>query len=224
MIEKSVPAIDHSKMGVALDIFRAENASLMKRCLLLAGFEGPQTEECSILYLEFLSKVIKVEEQRLSNLCNFFNSIGGDIQLSLSKNANGSVDRNKDNKVGKENNSDEFVTSKANKRRPSLVKKKGASSKHRSSHAKPMESKSTVKPNNSPDNQNHRNNKKYKRKECLRREGRHIHRLDGKCGHKAIIHKPDNAPAHVDFVVDGKVESYQNVQPVIDSKLGTAAW
>jgi len=28
----------------------------------------------------------------------------------------------------------------------------------------------------------------------------------------------------VDFVVDGKVECYQNVQPVIDSKLGTAAW
>ncbi len=45
-------------------------------------------------------------------------------------------------------------------------------------------------------------------------EGRHVHRLEGKCGHKAIIHKPENGPAHVDFVVNGRVECYQGLKPV----------
>jgi hypothetical protein len=45
-------------------------------------------------------------------------------------------------------------------------------------------------------------------------DGRHVHRLEGKCGHKAIIHQPDGAPAHVDFVVNGKVECYEGIKPV----------
>ena len=45
-------------------------------------------------------------------------------------------------------------------------------------------------------------------------DGRHVHRLEGKCGHKAIIHQPDGAPAHVDFVVNGKVECYEGIRPV----------
>ena len=49
----------------------------------------------------------------------------------------------------------------------------------------------------------------------------HLHRLEGKCGHKAIIHKPADGNAHIDFVVDGKVECYENCQPMIDS---TAFW
>lgn len=45
-------------------------------------------------------------------------------------------------------------------------------------------------------------------------DGRHVHRLEGKCGHKAIIHHPDGAPAHIDFVVNGKVECYAGIKPV----------
>lgn len=54
-------------------------------------------------------------------------------------------------------------------------------------------------------------------------KGRHIHRM-GKCGHKAIIHKPKDAPAHVDFVINGKVECYQHVKKRPSSKDGTALW
>jgi hypothetical protein len=28
----------------------------------------------------------------------------------------------------------------------------------------------------------------------------HVHQLEGKCGHKAILHKPENGPVHIDFV------------------------
>ena len=44
--------------------------------------------------------------------------------------------------------------------------------------------------------------------------GRHVHRLSGKCGHKAIIHQPQGRPAHIDFVVDGKIECYEGIRPV----------
>jgi hypothetical protein len=44
--------------------------------------------------------------------------------------------------------------------------------------------------------------------------GRHVHRLSGKCGHKAIIHQPPGRPAHIDFVVDGKIECYEGIKPV----------
>jgi hypothetical protein len=54
-------------------------------------------------------------------------------------------------------------------------------------------------------------NLKYE-KACF--DGRHVHRLEGKCGHKAIIHQPEGAPAHVDFVVNGKVECYAGIRPV----------
>ena len=48
--------------------------------------------------------------------------------------------------------------------------------------------------------------------------GRHVHSLEGKCGHKAIIHQPDGIPAHIDFVVNGKVECYAGINPVGTNK------
>jgi len=42
---------------------------------------------------------------------------------------------------------------------------------------------------------------------------RHMHRLGGECGHKAIIHKPKDGIAHVDFVVGDKVECYDGIDP-----------
>lgn len=47
----------------------------------------------------------------------------------------------------------------------------------------------------------------------------HLHRLEGKCGHKAVIHRPADGSAHIDFVVDGKVECYEDCQPMMDSSI-----
>ena len=44
-------------------------------------------------------------------------------------------------------------------------------------------------------------------------DGRHVHRLEGKCGHRAILHHPDGGPPHIDFVVGDKIECYGNVKP-----------
>jgi hypothetical protein len=44
-------------------------------------------------------------------------------------------------------------------------------------------------------------------------ESRHIHRLDGQCGHKAIIHHPKDGVAHIDFVIGQVVECYHGIEP-----------
>jgi hypothetical protein len=53
-------------------------------------------------------------------------------------------------------------------------------------------------------------------------DSRHIHRIDGQCGHKAIIHKPKDGNAHIDFVVGDKVECYHGIEPM--GKNVDAAW
>jgi hypothetical protein len=45
-------------------------------------------------------------------------------------------------------------------------------------------------------------------------DGHHVHQLEGKCGHKAIIHQPKDGSAHIDFVVGDKVECYHGIQPL----------
>jgi len=49
---------------------------------------------------------------------------------------------------------------------------------------------------------------------CAFEGGRHIHRLEGKCGHKAILHQPTDGTAHIDFVVGNRVECYHGVEPL----------
>lgn len=49
---------------------------------------------------------------------------------------------------------------------------------------------------------------------CL--HSRHLHRLEGRCGHRAIIHKPASGNAHIDFVVDDKIECYQDCKLLTD--------
>lgn len=233
-------SIDQAKMNVALDIFRAENASLMKRCLLMAGFEGPQTEECSILYLEFLSNVIKVEEQRLSNLCAFFNSVhGGENSDKERPPSQGSeyAENEGESDAGEADEQDRHHShdhehSHAHQRRlsssKSLSERKGTGSKRRSSDVK-IEVKKSSCCDTREAHLGQRINRPGSRhrhgKLCF--EGRHIHRLSRKCGHKAIIHKPKNKPAHVDFVVNGKVECYQDSKlfiPDAKAKDATALW
>lgn len=86
-----------------------------------------------------------------------------------------------------------------------------------------------VKPSTSGDNadddhshshaHSHDGGKKCAAVEC---DSRHVHRIDGQCGHKAIIHKPKDGYAHIDFVVGDKVECYHGIEPV--GKNADTAW
>lgn len=49
---------------------------------------------------------------------------------------------------------------------------------------------------------------------CENSDGFHVHRLDGQCGHKAIIHHPKDGVAHIDFVIGEVVECYHGIEPI----------
>jgi hypothetical protein len=49
---------------------------------------------------------------------------------------------------------------------------------------------------------------------CQLSDGRHVHRLERECGHRAILHQPDGQTAHIDFVVGDKVECYGEIRPL----------
>lgn len=62
-------------------------------------------------------------------------------------------------------------------------------------------------------NRSHSHDHNESNEGCCGPDGRHVHRLDGKCGHQAIIHQPKGAAPHVDFVVNGRVECYEGITP-----------
>lgn len=54
--------------------------------------------------------------------------------------------------------------------------------------------------------------------------GRHLHRLMGKCGHRAIIHRPHDGNPHIDFIVNDRVECYQELSPESADSNGETLW
>ncbi len=65
------------------------------------------------------------------------------------------------------------------------------------------------------DDHNHNHSENGEKKDyCSGSDSRHLHRIDGQCGHKAIIHKPKDGYAHIDFVVGDKVECYLGIEPL----------
>mmetsp|Transcript_36642 Transcript_36642/g.110061 ORF Transcript_36642/g.110061 Transcript_36642/m.110061 type:complete len:699 (-) Transcript_36642:246-2342(-) len=59
---------DKDKIELALEIYRQEHGSLLKRCLMLAGVEESKTDEYGPLYMTFSEKAVQVEKKRLEAL------------------------------------------------------------------------------------------------------------------------------------------------------------
>jgi len=121
-------AIDEAKMKIAINVYQTEHSTLLKRCLMIAGFDPSRSEECDPLYIQFAERCAQAEHRRLHRLTLCF-------------------------------------------------------------------------------------------------QGRHVHRLDGKCGHKAVVHHPagDDRP-HVDFIVNGKVECFRNASGIKSADGNEALW
>jgi len=60
-----------TKLNTAVDLYRAEIASLIKRCMLMSGYAPTETEECDDQYLKFVAEALKVENQRVKRLHSF---------------------------------------------------------------------------------------------------------------------------------------------------------
>ena len=121
-------AMDEAKMKIAINVYQTEHSTLLKRCLMIAGFDPSRSEECDPLYIQFAERCAQAEHRRLHRLTLCF-------------------------------------------------------------------------------------------------QGRHVHRLDGKCGHKAVLHHPagDDRP-HVDFIVNGKVECFRNASGIKSADGNEALW
>lgn len=166
--------LDNSgKMSMALDMLRTESASLLKRCMLMAGFEPSETEECDLRYLEFAERAAEEEKQRISRIRA---RVGGGPKSSAG------------DSHGKNDISDAGDT------------------KHHHGTNGCTHSHSDNADNN----------------KCF--DGRHVHRLEGKCGHQAVIHQPEDGQPHVDFVVDNKIECYGGMQGIRHETSSQALW
>lgn len=121
-------AIDEAKLKIALNVYQTEHSTLLKRCLMVAGFDPSRSEECDPLYIQFAERCAQAEHRRLHRLTLCF-------------------------------------------------------------------------------------------------QGRHVHRLDGRCGHKAVLHHPAGDPhPHVDFIVNGKVECFRNAGGIKSADGNEALW
>uniref|UniRef100_A0A7S4JSB7 Uncharacterized protein n=1 Tax=Odontella aurita TaxID=265563 RepID=A0A7S4JSB7_9STRA len=167
------------KMKMALDFLRTESASLLKRCMLMAGFEPSQTEECDMRYLEFAEKAAEEERNRIARIRD---RVGSPKDSPEDKRDTG--DDNQGNNGGP-------VSSGG--------KHQQESDGCARSHAHSDESE-----------------------KCF--DGRHVHRLEGKCGHQAVIHQPEGGQPHVDFVVDNKIECYGGLQGIKKESSKQAFW
>mmetsp|Transcript_38665 Transcript_38665/g.58020 ORF Transcript_38665/g.58020 Transcript_38665/m.58020 type:complete len:573 (+) Transcript_38665:1008-2726(+) len=91
-----------SKMKMALDFHCAETASLLKRCMIMAGFNPTETEECDSTYLEFARRATAGETQRIERIRAKLN-MNGDRNippLPTSKNTSKSSNRMRGNDSG----------------------------------------------------------------------------------------------------------------------------
>lgn len=170
-----------SKMKLALDLYRVESASLLRRCMLMANFEREQTNERDAAYVEFAGLALGAEMERMKILRNAMGWKGCEEDTESKAEVTAPST---------------YVAVKSTDGPQGQVSKSGRVSQLEGDGGKNKLCKGCGG--------------------CL--DGRHVHRLEGKCGHRAIIHQPPDGPAHVDFLVDGKVECYQDMQPLKNSE------
>ena len=186
-------SIPGMKQNLALNLYRSEISMLYRRCMLLAGFTNDEVQDTALAYQQFAFEAWSAEGERLNQ-----QQIGHTSPPdSLSGPAPQKPPADLQHAKAAEN---------AN----------GHSHAHGHAHAHVYQSSNTQK-------HAHRHFRHSSSDDRACFDGRHVHRLEGKCGHKAVIHKPDGAPAHVDFVVNGKVECYEGIAPVGNNAIPSSA-
>ena len=242
------------KLHQALNLYQIESSTLMKRCMLSAGFSLHETEECDEMYLLFGDLAVENEMNRLQrmrlrmnkqpmsrmNMKKFDNtatlvSSGNDTTKHFTIQQQQQIDHNVLNLEGNmnsnkpsSNSNDANEKSLSQSPRGDVIESKNSKPLSNSLQQRQIQSQSEQiqQRNNQHRNTYHPytevfgNDVDNDYKQCCGNQ--HVHRLEGKCGHKPILHKPSDGNAHIDFVVDGKIECYENCNPLMDSS--TAIW
>jgi len=213
------------KVNQALNMYRAESSSLLKRCMLNAGFGLRETEECDPAYIAFSSTVNKTEASRIARLRSMF--ANNDTLTSQQKVQHlGDIPDQHANKYIEKSGS--IIDKVANTEFLSNPTNTDSDS-----------NKNNLNMGNQECSDDHDHDAKEPHADCHKEgssdvptehnehcnvNGKHAHHLNGSCGHKPIIHKPKDGPAHVDFMVNGKVECYEKFYPSIPSDSTEIMW
>ena len=243
---------ERGKMESALENFRIDASSLLKSCMLKAGFSHGDTDECDESYLAFSELALGKELERLSRIRFRMGHRSSSSAIPLANTMNGSTclthsahgSQHQRHGIGANSNQ---ISWQGNER---LLQNAHEQSHHSHDHMhnNHQNQKTHEQSHHSHDHMhnNHQNQKTHEHshhshdhshdhmhkshhndfnlngnlpqtdhQDHDRTEGciysRHRHFLDGKCGHQAVIHKPLDGAPHVDFIVDGKVECYQDI-------------
>ena len=158
----SKPVPQSTKLDLAVRLFEIEALALLKRSILLAGFEREDAMEGSERHILVASEIQKQERQRLEKIVHSrLDSTRRELLSSKGATLN---------------------TDGSRKRRSTLTRSRPSSTKEC-------------------------------RSEPIPSRRRHMHRR-GKCGHKAILHRPPGKPAHIDFIVGNVIECFEGIKPV----------
>lgn len=176
---------------LACNLYSNEIQALIQRCMLLAGYTIERAQEGTPCNLEFSVLAWKQEGERLKAIYNqkYINEppIQATIDQVLSA-TRGEIPHHSNQSDGNQNNN--------NNQRP-----------NHTPHPQHIQVQIDTRV---------LREQEQRRQQTLNfADGRHCHLLEGKCGHKAILHQPANGSAHIDFVVGNKIECYANVQPIM---------
>ena len=196
------------QLNLALNLFQAESRALYSRCMLLAGIPQNQCQESSPTHLQFALNAWQMEGKRLKDLLANSPSSRGAINLDTQLDqisGTGSSHRHKSTTRRGSGGNDSVSTSN-NADRGGLD---SASHSHEDEHGDDLDDM-------------HHSHGNAEGEGNAGRNRRHLHRLEGKCGHKAILHQPKDGTPHIDFVVGSHVECYHGIDAV--STNSNLAW
>jgi hypothetical protein len=171
---------------LALGLYHSEIRSLYQRAMLLAGYppETIQEDERSVAAVQFMLTAWQQEGERLQGLLKRVPP-NGNLPMKMN---DAYVDAN--------------VTAEQGKNRKDDHSHHDSSHHHDHNHSHSMDHKDT----NTINDENF-----ISASNALAASSRHIHRLEGKCGHQPVLHQPAGGKPHIDFVIGDRVECYHGV-------------
>jgi hypothetical protein len=178
---------DPMKMQMALTLYKSETSAAIQRCMATAGFSPTEIMENHPAYLLMVSKAVENEVERVHRLRELFGGQNTDDRINIPWNSCAAS-------YAENDSTPPYLQSReCNELAHSLP----------SMSACPDEKYDSCV------------GARTERQGCekKRHDGRHMHRLMGRCGHQAIVHYPPGGRPHVDFIVGDRIECYQNVSP-----------
>jgi hypothetical protein len=186
-----------AQQNLAIALYQNESRALYSRSMLMAGFDPEiAQDEQSEQYIQVALAAWEREGQRLQSLMSSSNP-AADAEPPLEANTppsppGGSAGSGRDPHLGGGGGGGPIMFQSEQQESQQQRPASGGSHHH---------------------HQHEHHSHDHPGGECAFEGGRHIHRLEGRCGHKAILHQPPNGAAHIDFVVGDRVECYQGVEP-----------